>query len=73
VGPGLSQDVKSLILRPSRRRAGRDAEARVAADLLLQEWQVAGQAQQVVVDLIGVRRQLPVGHEAYRILPHAAT
>jgi outer membrane protein TolC len=65
---GLGQDVKSLILRPSRLRAGRDAEGQVAADLLWQEWQVAGQARQTAIGLVGVRLQLPFARQAYRIL-----
>ncbi|USI72528.1 TolC family protein [Sphingomonas morindae] len=65
---GLSQDLKALITYRSRRRAARDAAGQAAADLLWQEWQVAGQARQLAVDLIGTRRQQPVAAEAYAIL-----
>jgi outer membrane protein TolC len=64
----LSQDVKSLITYRSKKRAGRDTAGQAAADLLWQEWQVAGQARQLAVDLIGTRRQLPLAEDAYRIL-----
>jgi outer membrane protein TolC len=64
----LSQDVKSLITYRAKKRAGRDTAGQAAADLLWQEWQVAGQARQIAVDLIGARRQHPVAAEAYRIL-----
>jgi outer membrane protein TolC len=65
---GLSQDVKSLITYRSKKRGGRDAVGQVAADLLWQEWQVAGQARQLAVDLIATRRQQPIAAQAYAIL-----
>ncbi|WBO21303.1 TolC family protein [Sphingomonas abietis] len=65
---GLTQDVKALITYRSKRRAGRDVQGRAAADLLWQEWQVAGQARQLAVDLIGTRRQLPIVEQAFAIL-----
>lgn len=65
---GLSQDVKALITYRSRRRAGRDAAAQVYADLLWQEWQVAGQARQLALDLIETQHMRPVAAEAYTIL-----
>lgn len=48
----LSQDIKSLITYRARRRAAADSERQVAADVVWQEWQVAGQARQLVLDLI---------------------
>lgn len=65
---GLSQDVKALISYRSKKRAGKDVQGQAAADLLWQEWQTAGQARQLAVDLIGTRRQLPVVQEAYAVL-----
>jgi outer membrane protein TolC len=49
---GLSQDIKSLITYRTRRRAAVDSERQVAADVVWQEWQVAGQARQIASDLI---------------------
>ncbi len=65
---GLSQDIKSLVTYRSKRRGERDAVGRVAADMLWQEWQVAGQARQLAVDLIAIRRQQPIAAEALAIL-----
>lgn len=49
---GLAQDVRALVTYRSRRRAATDSEAQVAADIVWQEWQVAGQARQIATDLI---------------------
>jgi len=49
---GLSQDIKALITYRARRRAAIDSERQVAADIVWQEWQVAGQARQIASDLI---------------------
>lgn len=49
---GLSQDIKSLITYRARRRAAIDSERQVAADIVWQEWQVAGQARQIASDFI---------------------
>ena len=65
---GLSQDIKALITYRSRRQAGRYAAQQVYADLLWQEWQVAGQARQLAVDLIETQRARPVAAQAYAIL-----
>jgi outer membrane protein TolC len=64
----LSQDIKSLVTYRSKRRAAHDTVGQTAADLLWQEWQVAGQARQLAVDLIATRRQQPVAAQAYAIL-----
>ena len=39
---GLSQDIKALLTYRTRRRAAVDSERQVAADIVWQEWQVAG-------------------------------
>ncbi|WP_242137099.1 TolC family protein [Sphingomonas sp. TREG-RG-20F-R18-01] len=49
---GLTQDIKTIITYRSRRRAALDGQRQVAADLVWQEWQVAGQARQIASDLI---------------------
>ncbi|MDE2301949.1 MAG: TolC family protein, partial [Sphingomonadales bacterium] len=46
---GLTQDVKALLIYRPRLRAARAAAAQVDAELLWQEWQVAGQARQLAV------------------------
>lgn len=48
----LSQDIKSLVTYRARRRAAADSEQQVSADIVWQEWQVAGQARQLATDLI---------------------
>ncbi|GHH16648.1 hypothetical protein GCM10008023_20870 [Sphingomonas glacialis] len=65
---GLSQDIKALLTYRTRRRAAVDSERQVAADIVWQEWQVAGQARQVAGDLIlgAGSRQSYVA--AYRLL-----
>ncbi|UAK25923.1 TolC family protein [Sphingomonas nostoxanthinifaciens] len=65
---GLTQDLKSLITYSSKRRAAKDVSGQAAADLLWQEWQVAGQARQLAVDLIGARAQRPVADRLYTII-----
>jgi outer membrane protein TolC len=49
---GLSYDIKSLVTLSSRRRSARAAAGQVDAQILWQEWQVAGQARLLAVDLI---------------------
>lgn len=49
---GLAQDVRALVTYRSRRRAAVDSQRQVAADIVWQEWQVAGQARQIATDLI---------------------
>lgn len=65
---GLSTDIKALVTYRSRRRAARDTTGQAAADLLWQEWQVAGQARQLAADLIATRRQYALAEEAFHIL-----
>lgn len=64
----LTQDIKSLITYRSRRRAARHSAEQVYADVLWQEWQVAGQARQISVDLIVGDRSRPVLLEAFNLL-----
>ncbi len=65
---GLSTDVKALVTYRSRRRAARDVTGQAAADLLWQEWQVAGQARQLAADLVAARRQKALVEDAFRLL-----
>ncbi|WCT72209.1 TolC family protein [Sphingomonas naphthae] len=64
----LSQDIKSLITYRSKRRAAQDAAAQVDADILWQEWQVAGQARQITLDLIEGERTRPLLLDAFALL-----
>ena len=65
---GLAQDIKSLLVYRPKRRAARDSAAQVRADLLWQEWQVAGQARQLAVDIVERDRQRPVLVQAFDLL-----
>jgi outer membrane protein TolC len=49
---GLSQNIRAIVTYSTHRRAAADAVRRVDADLVWQEWQVAGQARQLAADLI---------------------
>lgn len=49
---GIAQDIKSLVTYRSRRRAAADSEQQVAADIIWQEWQVAGQARVASVKVV---------------------
>lgn len=48
----ISQDIRSLITYRSRQRSARDAVRQIDAELLWQEWQIAGQARKDAVDII---------------------
>ena len=65
---GLTQDIKAIVTYRSKRRAARDSLEQADADLLWQEWQVAGQARQLAVDLIGAARARPLAEQAVRVL-----
>ncbi|QXT35374.1 TolC family protein [Sphingomonas sanguinis] len=67
---GLAQDVKALLVYKRKRRAARDSVGQVRADLLWQEWQVAGEARQLAVDIIAREQTRPLIDEAVRILGH---
>lgn len=64
----LSQDIKALVTIRSRRRGAGYAAAQVDADILWQEWQVAGQARQLAADLIVTARSRPVLQDAFDLL-----
>ncbi len=51
ISAGLTQDVSALITYKAERRAASAGQAQVDAGILWQEWQVAAQAEQLVVAL----------------------
>jgi outer membrane protein TolC len=65
---GLSQNIKAIVTYKSRRRQSGYAAEQVDADILWQEWQVAGQARQLAVDLIAAERARPLLVEAFDLL-----
>jgi outer membrane protein TolC len=65
---GITQDIKNIITYGSRRRAAVASERQVAADLVWQEWQVAGQARQIATDLIVGTRARTAYVAAYELL-----
>ncbi|WP_277978941.1 TolC family protein [Sphingomonas phyllosphaerae] len=65
---GLAQDIKSLITYRARRRAAAASSRQVAADLVWQEWQVAGQARQIATDIMITERNRPIYVAAYELL-----
>lgn len=65
---GLSQDIKSLILYRSRVRAAGYGAHQVDAEILWQEWQVAGQARQLAADLILGQKSRIAYEAAWRLL-----
>jgi outer membrane protein TolC len=65
---GLTQDIKSLITYRARRRAAGYSAQQVDAEILWQEWQIAGQARQLAVELIAGERSRPLLVEAFSLL-----
>ena len=65
---GLTQDIKSLITYRARHRAAGYAAGQIDAEILWQEWQVAGQARQLAVELIAGERSRPLLVEAFSLL-----
>jgi outer membrane protein TolC len=53
---GLSQDLKSILLRPLKREAAVDAALEINAALLWQEWQTIGKARVLFVDIVASDR-----------------
>lgn len=65
---GLTQDLRSLILRPSAERAAKAGLHQVDAQILWQEWQVVGQARLLAVQLIEENDTLGLLHELSALL-----
>jgi len=59
---GLSQDLKSIILRPIKIEAAHNAAAEIDASVLWQEWQTVGKARLLFVAIVlGERAQKLIG------------
>ena len=69
----LSADIKALVTYRSRRRSAAAAAAQVDADILWQEWQVAGQARQLAVELIVSERSRPLLQQAFDLIARRNT
>ena len=67
---GLAQDIKALLVYRPKRRSARDSVAQVRADLLWQEWQVAGEARQLATDIASRDQTRLLLQEAVTILDH---
>jgi outer membrane protein TolC len=65
---GIAQNIKAIVTYKSRRRAAADTARQVDADIVWQEWQVAGQARQLAADLIMGARSRPVYAAAFALL-----
>ncbi len=65
---GIAQDIKSLVTYRARRRAATASTRQVAADLVWQEWQFAGQARQLATDIIVGTRSRATYVAAYDLL-----
>ncbi|MEA1085009.1 TolC family protein [Sphingomonas sp. CD22] len=65
---GLAQDIKSLVTYRARRRAATASTRQIAADLVWQEWQIAGQARQIATDIIIGTRGRPTYVAAFDLL-----
>lgn len=66
----LAQDIKALLVYRPKRRGARDSLAQVRADLLWQEWQVAGEARQLATDIASRDQTRLLLQEAVTILEH---
>jgi hypothetical protein len=51
-GPGITQDVKSILLLRTKGEAAQNAAAEISATLLWQEWQTIGKARLLFIDTI---------------------
>jgi len=64
----IAQDIKSLITYRSKVRSAEFSAQQVDAEILWQEWQIAGQARQLAVDLIEFDRTRPLLEREYQLL-----
>ncbi len=53
---GVAQDLKSILLRPTRREIAANAASAINASLLWQEWQTLGKARLLFVDIVSGER-----------------
>lgn len=49
---GLAQNIRAIVTYRAHVRAAQDTQQQIAADIVWQEWQVAGQARQLAADII---------------------
>ncbi len=64
----LTQDIKPLITYRSKVRGAEYSAQQVDAEILWQEWLIAGQARQLAVDLIEGARTRPLLEQEYELL-----
>ncbi len=64
----LTQNIKALITYRAQRRAANYSAQQVYADVLWQEWQIAGQARKITADLIAGERTRPLLNESFNLL-----
>ena len=65
---GLSQSIKNIITYRAQHQSAIDSARQIDADVVWQEWQVAGQARQIATDLIMGARSRPSYAAAYDLL-----
>ena len=53
---GVAQDLRSILLRPTKRETAENAAAAINASLLWQEWQTLGKARLLFVDIVSGER-----------------
>ena len=56
-GPGVLQNVKSILLLGTKREGAQNAASEISATLLWQEWQMIGKARLLAVDIISGERE----------------
>jgi len=56
-GPGVLQNVKSILLLGTKRESAQNAASGISASLLWQEWQTIGKARLLAVDIISGERE----------------
>ena len=57
---GITQDIRAIVTYRPHVRAARDTARAVAANVVWQEWQVAGEARQLADDCIAADRMRPI-------------
>lgn len=65
---GLSQNLKAFLTYHAHEQAAQNAEKQIDADVVWQEWLVAGQARQIATDLIMNSRSRPIYTNAFDLL-----
>ncbi|HZU64184.1 MAG TPA: TolC family protein, partial [Novosphingobium sp.] len=65
---GLAQNLRAIVTYRAHLRAAQDSQQQVAADIVWQEWQVAGQARQLAADIIMGEQARPAYAETLALL-----